>query len=474
MVPELDIRMLAYALQDDKTMLSMASAVEGKYYHPDCQAFWKLVLKCFTKYKEIPTSRVLETVSGSAWNQGLSDLYEQASVLEIDPREYPMDLENMKRRHNERVLLKAGEAVFKNNFDGKGFANLEEANKVMKNLSVDIDRIYSQESFEEGSAADCAQDAWNAYCSRRDNPQEAEGIHVGFKEFDRITNGLQKSELMLIGGESGAGKSALMMNMCVNAWLGKNKVPTRLDQKVGELRKGRSIAYFSLEMPFEAFQRRLHACVAGVPLYGLRDGNLTTDETERYRAALRFIQKYPHQFYIIDIPRGATMRHVEVKYLELCQMYPGFEPELVGIDYITLMNTHGSDEKEQDWIKLGRLSEQLHEFGRVYGVRAMSPVQLNRPPKKGSEAWQRPDQDRIARSSMMSQNANIVITIEKRKDEHLLKDMRVHIIKMRDGEQSILELQKRLDVMRLYDSMVDWSPQTYADGYGRQEKQDAA
>lgn len=73
----------------------------------------------------------------------------------------------------------------------------------------------------------------------------------------------------------------------------------------------------------------------------------------------------------------------------------------------------------------------------------------------------RPDQDRLARSLMLAQNANIIINIEKRKDEHLMKDMRAHIVKNRDGEQSIIVLQKRLDIMRLYDSPTDWSPLDY-------------
>ncbi len=73
----------------------------------------------------------------------------------------------------------------------------------------------------------------------------------------------------------------------------------------------------------------------------------------------------------------------------------------------------------------------------------------------------RPDQDRLARSLMLAQNANIIINIEKRKDEHMMKDMRAHIVKNRDGEQSVIVLQRRLDLMRLYDSPAEWAPTDY-------------
>jgi diphthamide biosynthesis methyltransferase len=91
----------------------------------------------------------------------------------------------------------------------------------------------------------------------------------------------------------------------------------------------------------------------------------------------------------------------------------------------------------------------------------ISPAQLNRPPKEEAARMARPDQDRLARSLMLAQNANIIMNIEKRKDEHLMKDLRVHIVKNRDGEQSIIVLQKRLDIMRLYDSLADWDTDSY-------------
>jgi len=460
MIPEIDLRMLAYGLKDEQVLLAMTGAVTEDYLHPHAQALWTLTRRCFERYKEVPTERVLMKTAGQeAWEGGLSDLYRQAMEVGIDHREYPSDLEDLKRRHNEQILRRAGEAVYKNNFNGRGFNDLSEANKVLKDAMASIDQLYAKEVFKEGALDETAPDAWRDYQRIKANPEDASGIHLGFSEIDRITNGLRPAELMLIGGESGTGKSAFTMNMCINAWLGDNKPPTTLDEEIGDFSKGRSIVYFTIEMPFEVMQRRLHAAVAGVSLYGIRDGTLGPEEEERYRAALRFIRAYPYPFYVVDIPRGATMRHVEVKYLELCRKYEKHPPELFGLDYISLMTPEV--DQGSDWLNLGKLAEQAHEFCRVQNLPGISPVQLNRPPKKGSDVWDRPDQDRIGRSVMLTQNANIVLTIEKRKDEHLMRDMRVHIIKMRDGEQGMFTLQKRLNIMRLYDSMDGWEPQVY-------------
>lgn len=470
MVPELDLRMIGHALSSEKMMMTVIAAVENEYFHQDCRLMWSLVSRCFKKYKEIPTSRVLEKTAGSAWKDaGLDELYSAIRFLinnELDEREFPMDLEEMKRRRNAALLVSAGKDVFQKNFVSGEFTDIAGANRTLKDLVAGLDKLYAQDVFREGSVQETAQESWEQYTERKANPDSAAGIHLGFPTFDRITNGMRESELLLIGGESGTGKSALSMNMCVNAWLGKNKPwASAADEAACEgFQPGKAIVYFTIEMPFEAMLRRLHACVAGIPLRGIRDGKLSDEDEARYRAALRFIKNYPHPFHIIDIPRGASMQHVEVKYLEFCHRF-STPPDLQGLDYISLM-TPDRDE-QSDWLNVGRLAEQLHEFGRVHGVPSISPVQLNRPPKKDG-SFSRPDQERIGRSIMLTQNANIVLTIEKRKDEHLMHDMRVHIIKMRDGEQGLFVLQKRLDRMRLYEDVPDFMPHMYtpSDGGG--------
>jgi replicative DNA helicase len=466
--PELDLRMLAYALADKRMLMAMTSAVSAEYFHRELQVMWELISRCFTRYKEVPTERVLQQVAGQAWDEGLKAISAAVQATEFDISEYPLDLEQFRARHNDYLLRRAGEEIFKNNYSDGRFADLEAANRVMRETVAKVAQINKADVFREGTLAGTADDSWTEYERIEQNPAEAEGIHIGFAEFDRITNGLRQSEVLLIGGQSGTGKSALAMNAAVNAWLNGNRVPEDPDLPMNDFKPGRSLVYFTIEMPFEALRRRLHACVAGVSLYGIRDGTLTAEEKVRYRAALKFMQAYPWQFHIIDIPRGATMQHVESKYLEHCQANPEMPPELVVIDYISLMEP--DEEKGSDWLNLGRIAEQFHEFGRVHEVPSISPVQLNRP-EKGKQPALRPDQERIARSSMLVDNANIVVTIDKRKDEHLQKDMKVHIIKMRDGEQGVIVLQKRLDMMRLMDD-VDWDPADYKeapDGKGSGE-----
>jgi replicative DNA helicase len=460
MSQDLDLRMLAYSVHDKRMMLTMAPIVKREYFLSDYQAMWYLISGCFLKYKEIPTERVLREVAGEGWEGGLKEIWNNMKKLSINTSEYPMDLEFLKKRHNGQLLRAISDSISSGDSEE---LDLNKANVILRDTVCEISKLYQKEAFKEGSLSDTSTESLNEYEEIERNPILAEGIHTGFTEFDRISNGLRASELMLIGGRSGTGKSALAMNIAVNAWLGANKVPEDMGViDPGSFKRGRSIAYFTIEMPYEALKRRLHACIAGVRLYGLRDGSLDAKEKARYFAALKFMEKYPYQFEVIDIPRGASVQYVESKYEELCQKHIDYPPELVVVDYITLMGSGGGNE-QQDWLNLGHISEQFHEFCRVHAIPSISPVQLNRPPK-GNHTESRPEEERIARSSMLFDNANIAVAIEKRKDEHLATDMIVHIIKMRDGDQGVFTLQKRLDIMRLSDNSVDWSPDSYDGG----------
>jgi replicative DNA helicase len=459
----LDIKILSYALSEKHLFLKVQSSIAPDYFQTSYQVFYKLLLKCFEKFREIPTPRVMEEQSSGVWNETYSQIYSDILATTSDAKELPADLEKFKLRYNTQLLLKVGKDVFKDrlNNETSEFEDLGEVNKILKKAASNIDLIYKNKVFKEGSLSQTAKEAWAEYKRVKDNPELARGIHVGFKEFDRITNGIQPAELILIGGESSAGKSALSMNMAINAWLGSNKVP----KSVKEVENyefndsGKNILYFSLEMPYKPFRRRVDACIAGISLYGIRDGVLNDEEIKKFQASLKFQLGYKKQLDIIDIPRGCTVEHIETKYVEKCYEY---QPDLIVIDYLTLMSS-GVD-VGSDWLNLGKISESVHEFCRTYNIPVVSPVQLTKPKTNSNGKKDEngiADQNRIGRSIMLPQNANIILNIESRPDEKTRRDMLIRIAKMRDGETTTFSLHKRFDMMRIYDGSSDWNPDEY-------------
>lgn len=452
---ELDKRMFAYALHDKSLAIKVVDKVSPKILHPDYRTFLSAVGECVRKYNEVPTLVMLRRCD--AWDDGFVEKFEEARQIKDDesfePANFLVELEDLKQRYKKNTILKAGKTVFKENWNGTEFQDLQEATKCIRKVAAELDQLEANKTYREGTVSATVNEAKQEYIRRKENPDVARGVLTGVTELDRITNGLQPGELMLIGGESGAGKSTLAMNIAINAWLGTNSIPRTRGPIPEFATDGANVMYFTVEMPFHPFRRRFDACTSEVPLYGLRDGTLRPNEEQQYFSCLNFQEIYPKQFHITDIPRGCTVAQIESKYLEL--MYE-FVPELVVVDYISLMKAQY--DSDSDWLNLGRLAEMLHEFCRAYNIPCITPVQLNRPKPGGNEML--PDQHRVGRSSMLPQNCNIMLNIQSRPDEDTRPDMVINIAKMRDGETGAFTVYKRFDMMKLYNEPLDdWQPE---------------
>lgn len=452
---DLDKRILAYALCDKSLAIKVVDRVPPKILRPEFRPLLSAIGECVRKYNEVPTLDMLKRCD--VWEDGFVEKFKEAQDIKNDESfeqaNFLIELEDLKERYKKNTILKVGKTVFKENWNGLEFRDLQEATKCIKKTASELDQLEAEKTYKEGTVAATVTEAKEEYIRRRDNPDIARGILTGIRELDRITNGLQSAELVLIGGESGSGKSTLAMNMAINAWLGSNRIPN-IGEPIREFATdGANVMYFTVEMPFHPFRRRFDACTSEVPLYGLRDGTLNQQEENKYFSCLEFQQLYPKQFHITDIPRGCTVAQIEAKYLEL--MYE-FVPQFVIVDYISLMKVQS--DSDSDWLNLGHLAEMLHEFCRAYNIPCVTPVQLNRPKPGNGDAL--PDQHRVGRSSMLPQNCNIMLNIQTRPDEDTRSDMVVNIAKMRDGETGAFTLYKRFDIMKLYnDPLDDWQPE---------------
>ena len=226
--------------------------------------------------------------------------------------------------------------------------------------------------------------------------------------------------------------SMLLNNMAIQMWLQGTELG-RFDSA-----NGCNVQYFSLEMPYDQCVRRTMARLSEISTYGLRDCQITDPEQlNRLSKAANFIKKFPFEFEVVDIPRGVTIRTIEERYLEA--IAKGRAPDVVVIDYLGLMEADGQMGTD-DWLKLGHIAGQLHEFARTYNIILLSAVQLNRP--KGKDPSDVIGLHRIGRSSLIMHHATVGVQIETRIDEETYPDMVYHIIKNRNGERGSHILKK--------------------------------
>lgn len=460
---DLEMRVLKTITSNKKFGLDFANENDPKLFSGELWNFANLVTGYIKTNKDLPTIRVINEKLSKGNNDNLlkkiNSVWDALQKVQVDDKEYKHDLEKLKKRFAEKQLIDASGVLNKlepGNIDvNKTVVELQKTIQSIKGLS-------QKRAYERRTLKDEVPHFRDEYNAKLENPEFDAGIKTGYSFLDYVTDGLRPGELLLIGGESGGGKSMLLMNMALQIWLQENsKVLDEylqgadLETLAPRIKPGVNVMYFSLEMPFKPCRNRVLGRLSTNPTKLIRTAKLNNEEAAKLKKVLKFIQYYQAQFEIIDIPRGATMENLELIYEEAKVLY---DPKIIVIDYLGLMDYEGGKEMD-DWLKLGKIAERIHEFARVHNVTVLSAVQLNR--NKGTKEEDKIGLHRIGRSALIMTNANIAIQIETRANEKNFPDMKYHVIKNRDGELGDGRLIKNLACGTLLDEKTEEDPTTF-------------
>jgi replicative DNA helicase len=148
------------------------------------------------------------------------------------------------------------------------------------------------------------------------------------------------------------------------------------------------------------------------------------------------------------------MGEVEAKYETILGI---FKPDAVFVDYLQLMKpTIGAT--GTDWLDVGKVSEELHEFCRKKNIPVVTAAQRKAAQKKSNgKKVDDANLEDFGRSKMIGDNAAIAIMIGNREDELLREDMELHIVKNRDGAKGTVLLKKSFDKSRIESLPDNWT-----------------
>lgn len=435
---ELDIKILNIACSERKELNELYSSVGESVFDYDYRRFIKNLFNYYNSFQSCPTLETL--IEFSAKNnpnlqEYLQEKWAAIHTVQVDKREFKFILEKIKRRYNLNILNILKDKVVDISDD-----NLDLVNEVVNKVSGEIKTIGSKKIYKEISLHEHVDDWITKFKAKQSNKELAEGIMTGFSVMDYYTNGLRKKELLLIGADTGGGKSIYLINQAVNFYLGRNKIPTNvkeLNEKINNKSWERAYngIFFSLEMGADEVVERIIANMAGVDSLDVMKGNVTEEDIKRLNIALKYWKNSPNRLKIIEMPRGCSMIDIQRIYDEVTE---DFLPDYVVIDYLGIM-IEGEAKSDADWEKLQRISEQMHEFARVNDCLVISAFQLTKvkPGEGGIGIY------RIGRCKNIADNANIVLQIEAREDEQLRLDSRIHCIKFRRGPLFIMNNLKK-------------------------------
>jgi replicative DNA helicase len=440
---DLEFKLINWMLRGPIEILDIYRSIEPSLLFESFSLKNKAVLKIvqdyYSQYKTPPSKEILKSLSSNA--QTLSDIFSASCTS----NEIPFFIDQHKKSFNKK-LADDLKALISANKD-----NLSVINESIKNSLVKIEKLGKDAIFSEGNFTNSVDERYNDYLYTVANPNNVMGVFSGYKALDEYTWGIKNSEMMVISGATSSGKSLIMMNMAINAWLGSNN-PGLFDGSYFE--DGKNVVYVTLEMSKKQLEQRIDANIANIRHRAIMRGQLTPEEITAWRKSLQFQRNYDKKFHIIDMPRGTKAVEIEAKYDAILGQ---FKPDLICVDYLGIMKpntSHGSD-----WQDIGHIAEDLHEFCRKKNIPLITAAQrkgrIRTAGKNKAETVE--DSEEIGRSKMIGDNANIILLIENRSEEHLREDMNIHITKNRDGAKGKVTLLKDFEKSKVISAPEDWT-----------------
>jgi replicative DNA helicase len=184
--------------------------------------------------------------------------------------------------------------------------------------------------------------------------EEIMGVPTGLIDLDKLFGGLQKSDLLIVAGRPGMGKTGFMLSVLKNA----------------AQRYKKHVAMFSLEMSNEQLVQRLIAQETGIDTQRLRTGKLTEEEWPLFTHAMEVLAG-THVF--LDDTPAITPMQLRTKCRRLHMEY---ELDLIIIDYLQLMSSETrNDNRVQE---VSYISRNLKVLARELNVPVLTAAQLSR------------------------------------------------------------------------------------------------
>ncbi|MDD7281358.1 replicative DNA helicase [Floccifex sp.] len=209
------------------------------------------------------------------------------------------------------------------------------------------------------------------------------GIQTGFTDLDKMTNGFQRGDLIILAARPAMGKSALALNFA-------NQVAKRNDG---------AVAIFSLEMPSDSLMKRLMSCESQVFANKLRDGNLNNEEMNRINnAGTRLGER---KIYIDDTS-SIKVSQIFSKCRKLRAENGSLS--LVVIDYLQLITGTRADSRQQE---VSDISRNLKILAKELDCPVIALSQLSRKVEERSD--HKPQLSDLRESGSIEQDADIVM-----------------------------------------------------------------
>jgi replicative DNA helicase len=344
-------------------------------------------------------------IAGLTVSQYLARLAAEATTV-INAADYGRTIYDLAIR---RSLIIIGEemvnAAFDAPVDSAPQSQIEEAERRLYELAETgrYDGGFQRFAQALTTAVDMA-----AHAYQRDG--QLSGLATGLRDLDRMMGGLQQSDLIILAGRPGMGKTALATNIAYNvakAWQGEVRPDGHIKSTNGGI-----VGFFSLEMSAEQLATRIISEQTEIPSYRIRRGEIEPSDFDRIAGTAREMETIP---LYIDETGGLSIAQLAARARRL-KRQRGLD--LLVIDYIQLLQGSGRRAAEGRVQEVTEITTNLKALAKELNVPIIALSQLSRQVESRDD--KRPQLSDLRESGSIEQDADVVIFVFR--EEYYLRN----------------------------------------------------
>ncbi len=345
-------------------------------------------------------------IGGLNVSQYLARLAAEATTI-INAEDYGRTVYDLAIR---RALIVVGEDMVNDAFDAPvdraPRAQIEEAERKLYELAETgrYDGGFQLFSHSLTTAVDMA-----AHAFQRDG--KLSGMATGLDDLDRMMGGLQPSDLIILAGRPGMGKSALATNIGYNvakAWQGEVRTDGHTITTNGGI-----VGFFSLEMSAEQLATRIIAEQTGIPSNQIRRGAISEADFERIKDHSIELQNL--KFYV-DETGGLSVAQLAARARRL-KRQRGLD--LMVIDYLQLLSGSTKRSSENRVQEITEITTKLKALAKELNVPILALSQLSRQVESRDD--KRPQLSDLRESGSIEQDADVVLFVFREEYYHAMR-----------------------------------------------------
>jgi replicative DNA helicase len=324
----------------------------------------------------------------------------------------------VKDKFLRRSLIKFGYKII-----NSGYVTNIPLEGILNNLETELFNLTNESKVKKTfSSAQLLNNMFSELKEKFLNPT-LPGLTSGFSNLDSLTQGFQKSDLIIIAGRPSMGKTALSLNIALNA-IRISRLP---------------VVFFSLEMSKEQIMYRILAIETSINQMRLKNGKLYQNDWVKLNKIIKIVSKLP--LFIDDSPNLSIQEiRSKIKTILLEQTQIG----LVIIDYLQLMQN--SEFKNGNRVQeLSQITRYLKNLAREFNVPIIALSQLSR--NVDNRVDQKPILSDLRESGSIEQDADVVLMLNRVKSvnsnqnqDQIASITELIIAKQRNGPTGIVKL----------------------------------